>query len=67
MPRAKKIVEGVETEEEVTTPEETQPEVAVEESEAKKKYRALIEDYKVKSPGKYALKEKELLAKLNSL
>jgi hypothetical protein len=39
----------------------------VEESEAKKKFRKTIEDYKVQNPVKYAQKEEALLKKLNSL
>jgi len=42
-------------------------EVAVEESEAKKAFRAYMENYKVSNPVKYKLKEVELLKQLNSL
>ena len=38
-----------------------------EESEAKKAFRALIEDYKKKNPTKYEAKKVELESKLNSL
>lgn len=38
-----------------------------EDSEAKKKFRALIETYKKQNPVKYAVKESALLAKLETL
>lgn len=38
-----------------------------EESEAKKAFRKVIAVYKEQNPTKYAAKEQELLAKLNSL
>ena len=43
------------------------PVVPQEESAEKKAFRALIEDYKVKNPEKYAQKEAELLNQLNKL
>jgi hypothetical protein len=46
---------------------ETKTEVAVEESTAKKQFRAYMDSYKLSNPVKYALKEKELLKQLNSL
>ncbi len=42
-------------------------EVAVEESDAKKEFRKIIEAYKAQNPEKYALRESELLKKLNTL
>lgn len=39
----------------------------VEESEAKKAYRAMMEEYAIRNPEKYKLKEQEFLNKLNSL
>ena len=67
MPRGRKktIVPINQTEE--VAPVEAIPEVAVEESEAKKQFRAFIEVYRQKNPVKYARKEPELLKKLNSL
>lgn len=51
--------------EEILNPQ-TEPQV-VEESEAKKEFRKLIEAYKIQNPVKYAQKEPELIRKLNSL
>lgn len=57
----------------VELPVEAQPQpetpavVAVEESEAKKQFRAFIEKYKAQDPAKFASKEQELLNKLNKL
>lgn len=42
-------------------------EVAVEESEARKSFKAYIEGYKLRNPKKYALKEKGLLEQLNQI
>jgi len=42
-------------------------EVAVEESDAKKEFRKIIEAYKVQSPDKYVQREAELIRKLNTL
>ena len=70
MPRKKKDEEvKVDTEvpeTETPTPEPTAP---AEESEAKKSFRAFVENYlaKRKKDVKYALKEKELLAKLDKM
>lgn len=51
--------------------EQAQEAVVVEstpvESDAKLAYRKLLELYKVKNPKKYAIKEAELLKKLNQL
>jgi len=54
MPKAK-------IEEEAVAPE------AIVESEAKKKFRQIIEDYKVQNPVKYEMKKEALEAKLNTL
>lgn len=67
MPRKKKI--------ETPTPAEETPvaEAPVEEpnvvvdSPEKKRFKALIERYKAQSPEKYALKEAELLSKLDRI
>ena len=48
-------------------PKVTPKVVVLEESEAKVKFRVLIENYKVSKPEKYAQKEAELLKKLNQL
>lgn len=42
-------------------------EVAVEESEAKKSFRAYMESYKKSNPAKYAIKEQSFIKHLNSL
>lgn len=63
MARTKKTTPEVE---EVQAPEPT-TEVAVEESEAKKAFRAFIETYKQRNPVKYELKKEALEAQLNSL
>jgi len=41
--------------------------VAVEESDAKKAFRAYMESYKVENPVKYKLKEQAFITHLNSL
>jgi len=46
---------------------ETPAEVAVEESDAKKEFRKIIEAYKVQSPDKYVQRAAELIRKLNTL
>lgn len=67
MPRGKKAVSET-PEVPVEAPVEPTPEpTPVPESEAKAKFRAHIEAYKAYNPGKYALKEAELLKRLNSL
>jgi hypothetical protein len=58
------VVETLQIETPVETPE---AEVAVEESTAKKAFRAYMEDYKIKNPAKYALKEKTFLAQLEQI
>lgn len=47
--------------------EEVIDEVVAPESEAKKKYRQIIEEYKVQNPVKYEQKREALERKLNSL
>ena len=72
MPR-KKNKEEVKVDTKVSeTPDETiapEPTAPAEESEAKKSFRAFVENYlaKRKKDVKYALKEKELLAKLDKM
>lgn len=56
-----------ETPVEETQAEAPKTEVAVEESEAKKNFRAYMADYKVNKPAKYAQKEAEFIKHLNSL
>lgn len=41
--------------------------VATEDSPAKIKFRAFMEDYKAKKPEKYAIKEAEFIKQLNQL
>jgi hypothetical protein len=70
-----KVEETVQTEQpkveqpvEIPPVPEPTPEVAVVESEAKKKFRILIEEYRKQAkPEKFARKEPELLAKLSKL
>jgi tRNA G37 N-methylase Trm5 len=63
-PKLEKQTENIPVKEEAPIKE---TKVVVEESEAKKQYRAFIEAYKEQHPVKYASKEPELLKKLNSL
>lgn len=57
-------VEAVEV---VETPVEAVEAPIVEESEAKRKFRANMELYKTQNPAKYETKEKELLEQLSKL
>lgn len=70
MPRGKKKIVSetpiTETLQEPVVKVETTTEVAVE-SEAKKAFRSYIENYKVKNPVKYKIKEADLLKQLNQL
>lgn len=65
MPRKKKIAEATNgTSKEPPVPE-TPTEVAVVESDAKREFRAYVEDLKRKDPHEYSVREPELLRKLN--
>lgn len=74
MARPKKIPVKTPAEEPEAAPVETLPEVevpktevAVEESDSKKTFRAYMADYKLRKPAKYALKEKGLLKQLEQI
>jgi hypothetical protein len=70
MAKTKKAAEAPETPVEAVAPvepETPQPEVVGEESEAKKNYRRLIEEYKAQNPVKYAQKEAQFIKHLDTL